>query len=686
MRLVKIAQFFLCLILLSGLFSLGVAVRRHVLNAQMEQLEGDLPFTLESAVGFRRIQQVYRNGALPVVDRGMEFPDGIQPRQTDTVGAEKAYVVFAKAWPGVKWSLTEKVRWGHTLWFCTGILFLFFWVKWMGGGAIGGTVAAAFYAVCIASVIRSTGQELSHENNALPLLLAHLALWVRAKGAARNSWTYAVLMVASFVLLALSQCAWDLIQFYVFFWILFSGVQLLWERDEIQRRPAIKELFVLLIILSVTGVWNPYLRAHGFVLSPALCMGWGFCLAGLVRSPKAGLTTLRWLIPIALVLAGLCLSRAYQPSYSHFSSLLWAKLRFLNVRPLDPARLTFEQRILWTPSLHSTTWRLFWNWFPGIFLLTLPAISGLLVAVKKTDFRPAGFFPLLSIWFISLLSFILFFRFHVWLILFSVAIVGLWAGWTVKRLRWLTLPVLLLCVLVFVVELRHTWLAPQRWGRPNVYYAEGEALTEWLRRNVAPEPVLANFGTSGLIVAYGGCPVVLHPKFESPKTRAWVKEYAKNLFTGTESDFRRWMDGKGVTLYVHSLGEFSRIQPEYQMRYMVNAMNPPPDAPARMFEENPAALTEFECLWENRKYRVFRSRSPLNAERAADWLGRASRAFAAGRLEEAEVSASRALALEPDNAEAQIVLQRIMGLWEQGFEYEDALLDIESEPVFAPFE
>ena len=162
-----VLQAVLLLLLLVG----AAGTRRHVLNAQRQlTADGSIPFTLESALAFRRIQMVYRDGALPPVDRGIQYPRGVVSREVDTLGAEGAYARAARAWPGTL-SLEEKIRWLHLAWFCLAIPGMFFWVKWMGGGIRGGFWAAAFYAVAISAVARSTGQELSHENNALPLVL-----------------------------------------------------------------------------------------------------------------------------------------------------------------------------------------------------------------------------------------------------------------------------------------------------------------------------------------------------------------------------------------------------------------------------------------------------------------------------------------------------------------------------------
>ena len=81
------------------LYAAGLAVRRVVLEAQFRFAGETLPFTLESALNFRRIEQVYYTGTVPEVDRAIEFPSGIAVRKTDTVGAEHVYALLARLFP-----------------------------------------------------------------------------------------------------------------------------------------------------------------------------------------------------------------------------------------------------------------------------------------------------------------------------------------------------------------------------------------------------------------------------------------------------------------------------------------------------------------------------------------------------------------------------------------------------------
>jgi hypothetical protein len=210
---------------------------------------------------------------------------------------------------------------------------------------------------------------------------------------------------------------------------------------------------------------------------------------------------------------------------------------------------------------------------------------------------------------------------------------------------------------------------PERWGRTNVYYKELAELAAWLYEHAAPDPVLANFGVSGTIAAYGKCPIVLHPKFESGAIRDRVREYGELLFNGTERGFRDWADARGAKYYVYSLGEFATEHPELQMRYFVDALNPPETAPARLFESSPAKLTYFTRLWGNRKYAVYEIVSRATEREAGGHAAAARAALERGDLEEAQKEAEASLKIDPRQEQAMDVIRHVISLEQKGFQH-----------------
>jgi hypothetical protein len=313
--------------------------------------------------------------------------------------------------------------------------------------------------------------------------------------------------------------------------------------------------------------------------------------------------------------------------------------------------------------------------------------------------------PLLFFLLASLVSFILFFRFHVWVAVFACGMLGLWSGQVATVAgRWRRWSWVALLASGWLLEASQPWLGPLRWkeptvtapdapkwdgplfwGRPNVYAAETKELMDHLRKYAAPEPVLANFGISASIATYGGCPVVLHPKFESPEIRTKVREYGEALFKGDELAFRDWMEAQGATVYVYSMGEFSDIQPGLQMRYMVDALEPATNAAARLFEQRPEELKYFTPQYANRKFRVFRLKQSPMAARLAETLAEQARmALENGALEMAETQAAHALRMDAENEQAQETLRHAGALRDAGFQTEEESGGMSEAPEIAP--
>ncbi len=642
------------------LYLTGVGTRRAIVEAQQDRLGADMSFTLETALQMRRVKMIHDTGSLPHVDPMIQYPEGVENAKTYTLGSEFLYAALARALPAHV-PFADRLRWIECLWFCLSIPLMACWLRIWRGSWAAGTWAALFYAVSLSAVLRSTGLELSRENFAIPWLIASFlaeALAYRAWGrAAQRLWA-----VASALLLAAALASWDLVQVVVLFRMIWWGVHEARGRSSpLMRLLGCSQVAALLVL----AVAHPYFRAHGWWHAPAMLAGYAAAAAGWAR-PDAARRWLRpaWVFGLVLgvgVLAGMI--GTYGQQYSHFSSLLWAKVRHLNVKPSDPSLLTFEQRILWTPALHSATRAIAAMLFPAILYLTPPALL-LVYGTSRKDVDPRAR-EWVWITVAALAAFPLFVRFHVYLALACAVLFGLLASvpgrvW-LRRLLWLAL------VTVLLVEAWHTVRRPAQWGRVDVYYKELDELANWLKGEVAPDPVLAGFGVSAYIAAYGKCAVLLHPKFEDVVIRERVKAYGEQLFKGTEESFRAWADGLGARYYVHGLGEFASRDPERQMRYMVDALNPPPDVPARRFEAQADDFTWFRKVWGNRKYVVYRMVTGDEAFRANHQLQRAEKALSAGALDEPEAAAVAALQLHPRLVRAAEILAAADRLREAGF-------------------
>ena len=633
------------------LFVCALAIRRAVLNAQFSVYGNNLPFTLESALQYRYVKQLFNTGILPEYDSDIQVPDRIHIRKTYEIGAEQVYARVAKLFP-CNWPLAKRVRWVSAGFFCLGIpllsLCLWWWLHSYWAAGIGG----AYYAISIASIMRSTGQELSHENFALPLLIAHFALAALAKSSSRrNIFWLAALLSSAFLAYALS--AWDLIQYYVLLWAILSFIRFVQGGFFCEERHRILWLINMFFLVTV-GMLNPYLHAHAFLTSYAMLLTYGTGLGiiieyGFLSSGKADKSPkiLKSVLALIPLLLGILLLRTYTTVYGHFLDLLLAKLRFLNKKPLDPGLLTFSQRILWIPALNSANFQLTWLMFPAILPLSFLTIL-IIILNRCWRFQPE-IKELVFYCGISLLTFILFVRFHIFLVIFTSLLLGWCSCWALSRRRiiYFCLIPLLLCGIA--VEAVNVLYLPERWGNVTPYLKQKKALVRWMRENNEGDAVLANFGLSAFLLAYADCPIILHPKFESPEIRRRVQEYGEALFKSNEANFRNWAERHKACYYVYARGEFSDIHPEWQMRYFVNALHPHSNAAALDFEYHPQGMRFFTYLWGNSKYRVFRIIRSSDELLASQYANEAQEALTKGNLGAAEANATLALMYNPHN-------------------------------------
>lgn len=660
-----------------ALFVLGIGTRRAVFSAQEAPGWAEAPFTAESALHFQRVKEVLAGEDITDPDPKIQYPEGIDPSSTYSLSDEWVLAAVVDLFPD--WgTLTSRVRWASLFWLCLSIPLLALWIFWRTSSRLAAGAASAFYAVMPGSVVRSTGQEISRENFALPLLMGHLAAdaWVDRYGKSTSAW---LVQVASALLLGLALSAWDMIRFYLLVLWLFEGVRAILQgsRNEDVSPVRFWRGPVQVLVIACFGLLNPYLASHNFITSPASIVGLALIVLKILiyfRQPGGSRHPLEkrerlirlaaFLIPMFAFSLSLGL---FINDYGHFLDLLWAKIRFFNDKPADPALLGFNARIMWVPALHSASADTVFSLFPFTLLLTLPLVLALCVRIFKSKAPSSDLLQIIVFYVITFISFLGFVRFHVFFAIFAAGIIGYGLQTFMRGKAWQGWMVWVATLLAFFGDTGTLLSQPERWRRPGIYYAEMKELIEWVDSNLGDKPILANFGISAVLASYSGNPIVLHPKFESERIRTKVKEYGRLMFKGSEADLREWMESRNVRYLVYSMGEFSDRKPEWQMRYFVDSLNSPEDAPARLFEFSPNQLKWFDLRWQNRKYRVFELTTPEDVARAKDLAGKAERALQRGKLQVAEDYAAQALMLNQYQTNAIHVLQHVGVLRDEGF-------------------
>ncbi len=597
----RIAVLFVsCLLLWLG----SILVRLEVRELQTQSLGGkEALFLKESALQFRMTRQVWETGTLPEHEPKVGVPEGVVPRETYSVGAEWIYSAVAR-WLPESLSLSERIRRVSTALFSFAIPFAFLWTWVRTRSLLGSSLTGLILMVSPAFAVRSSGLELSRENLSIPLFLLFFAASATSGSSEQKSsrWLWGGLAAVS---VSLAQCFWDLSQMAFGLWGVFTWFREFRHPDHDHVHRPVWLLTTGALLLA--GLLNPYLRTHGFLFSPVMglyvarSVGW---IPAIDRFKKG-----RWLLFLAVGVSWILIGRLFQENYSHFGELLWAKLRFGNVKPVDPSLLTYVQRIMWTPALNSSTWSL----TKAYFAITLYAGLIAAVALLHEGLRPKAIskdasgspVPLTEVYFLlfTLPVYVLFFRFHIFLIVFLAVCVGIAVGRMVQVSKeWPRMLIAVILILLITgVEMYHLLffdpanteqqraqraamrqmleqagvsnpmleLPDNRWGSGSkLEYPYTEALLTFLNEELQhldpadhsdPPAMLANFGVSATVLSYTGIPIVLHPKFETPGIREKVGQFYEHLYLEDERSFRNWALEQGARYYLHSQRDYERL-------------------------------------------------------------------------------------------------------------------------------
>ncbi|MBN1916687.1 MAG: hypothetical protein JW889_02155 [Verrucomicrobia bacterium] len=569
-------------LLVMALYALAVGVRWWVCatveKAWTPSDMDELPYTLEAALLFHYADVYRTTGHIPRVDERVQVPDGLHVWRELSIGKE-----FLPAWLynglGITgMSFQHFVRRFDAAWYALGVIPLFFLVRGHTRSLTGATVAGVVLAVAYTAMQRSTGLEYESETFALPLIFAHFWLFDLAwrKGAHGPS-------IAAGVVIAIAMAAWDLVQLYVLLVFAYTAVSCL-----VRRGNAAKLVFLMptLGALFVAGLVVPYLIAHRFLLSYTMLLGYGLAAWWLIERAATLPAPVAKITLIALVVGAL-LAASLLPAgqtYGHFRELLLAKLRHLNVKPLDPSRLSFDARILWTPVLHSATTehvgRVPLRDFRAV--LVLSAMAAVLIVIARRRKTGIGQLSLLVTmllgWFVLYLLFV---RMQIFLIFFVAAFIGIGVGavGTLSRQTWPRVLAVLVFALFFVGDPALAVLVsqPNTTGLPakqatellspsvrvaRIYgrrfdYAATERLVAWFRENTSRDDVvLAGFLLEPMIYRYADRPIVLQPKFEIPATREKVRKFLNAFYAQKEQAFHDFCVRNRVKYFVFSPGLF----------------------------------------------------------------------------------------------------------------------------------
>ncbi len=668
------------------LVALAFSVRDYHFSREKEKL-GFVPFTIESAMMYGYSRDIALNGKLPETDpelAGFENVDisrqmslsleyflGYGCRIYRSLVRERPPSHRYENHPEIPAFMRTQIR----LWISLGAGLVFLWLIALRCPWPFALFAGLIYSFSPSAIARATGQDLIRENFAIPLILLSFVLIAWALRRPRSS----ILLLCSGIAVFLSLASWDMAQLCFGIWALLELGRLFAGGILNAKR---RRLFACIFVsASAAGLFVPYLQAHHFLLSPTffVLLGALFLAAFFLdarSSRKRTYTLLGVVCGLLLLWLSLSALNPYPGHYSHFFRLIAAKIRFLNVKPLNPLLLDYDSRIMWTPALHSATFRMTHYLFPGM-LYALPALFALSLFTSRARNALKKSMPLLLIpsgmGFCFFLLYVFMVRFHALASPFLCVSMGVLACGNYKRLRGIasrTVFISLAVVVAASVADISFYLAGRRDYRAE-YLPETMGLIYWLRtENTVGETILADFVLSPMLKTYADARIVLQPKFELGETRRRVEEYLKTMYFGTEIDLRDFCERYKVAYFIFDRGYFADLGPgsENSPRYCAGAIEIPQYSPVhRMFADS-MKLRYFYRIrprkphnFIERKYFVFKVILPEDLRNSRIWTEDAKAALRAGNTFLAKRLVKSAVFADPNSPEARVLYARIYG-------------------------
>ena len=598
--LVKIGSFFRKTRLLWGgllIFLLSFAFRNYIAERDLRGLESATgcrfaPFLVESAIMYsymndfadgkniagkdERLPAMQNESAAEQMSLSLEYAGGIILKLRRAIYGTPQVDDYERSYEESRF-----IRKCFTWYLALVPLFIFLALIFMRVPWSLAFLAAAAQVFSAAALGRYTGQDLIKGAFALPFLSAYImcyaaVLYKKVKirrialtgamitaAAATASWDASGMIIG---LLALSEIIFSVI----------SGSASCKKRDF---------YLVTFIAMTVTMLLTPYSLKHGTVFSPV--MQFAIPAAAAVNMMPAARRRIWQLCAIVLLALWSIAAAKISPfagNYGHFSELLSAKLKFGNVLPSDPSLLTFDQRYLWTPELHSATWQISKLIYPAALPLALILLAILLIAtlVKKIRKQPLATiaaarlkntlqFALLTV--IWLVMYIYFMRFRDMTMLFGILLLGTLGGYYCSHLRNKKGVYYLLLVLfaaVCVLECRSACRLKRGYPQGLSYTAE---MLKYLRaHDLTRQTVLTDMQNSTLLKGYTDASILIQAKYELPSVRLLTQDYLNKFFNASLDEFTEFCAQNKVDyLLIHLPMITTPSEIPYSYRYMVCA-------------------------------------------------------------------------------------------------------------------
>ena len=612
-----------CLLVVCGLFVFQVHLKTQkiFLNPTWDAQDDVGQFWSECAFQYRFAkffaEHPVRDWGQLAHDRAVQYPDTINDWSEFTVAMEVPVgVLYQWFHPAMQFHVF--VVWYDCLISSLSLFAIFFLARALWRSDFAGVVATVFYATLYPSYGRTVKNLFLREDFAIPLILLALFFTVRAmrvgtdrravrsespNGALPQARGRALPQVAAALTWLAALASWHLTQF-----VLAVGVMaavLVWLMRLVATgthpenfRGELSRMKWFVLTLTAGGLLVPILWMKQFYLSPTMCALYALALAVWIHGGRKKKLAIFLGSATILVVVGLLLQKSYG-EYAHVYQLFFCKLRFLGVKPGNPAALPWDARCLWEGAFNTAGWSEFWRslqWCGPV------AVAGIVPALREHRTDNGHRLPLQIFALFTLLLFPL-----AWMVVryftflgFAAAVMA--AGLATRGAWWKAV-----LVVATIWQLAMLNLSPL--SRAPVAPDDYKPVVRWLNENAPTNAVvLASISESPVFLACTGRPIILHSKFENHEIRERYREFLEAIYAD-EDRFFAFATKCSADYFVCDSASFLMATTESR-RYKADRLGPlSANCAAMLFANAPQRLRHFEMEFASERFTVFRVRS-----------------------------------------------------------------------------
>ncbi len=649
-----------------------------------------VPFTLESAMMYSYSWDIAKNGYLKTNDPSLVSISNYSVDEQMSISLEyfigyafrfKNYL-FNKNFEykidsvyGVNREFVSWTRCQIRLWISITAGLLFLWLLMLRVPVFYSLAGGLLFAISPAAIARATGQDLIRENFAIPLIILSIviAYWYLVKP---KYYKLFFLIISIFITLS----SWDMVQLCLSIWALYEILRIFFGGYVNRKKLLLWCAITISAILA--GLINPYLLSHKFLLSPFLIILQPSLLIMLVFYKKeekySRIAGLICLLCLGVFWYFVIQKMGFISNYSHFFAFVKSKIYFNNVKPFNPKLLDFDSRILWTPALHSATFKIFWFLFH--FLIPVGILVFLYVLIRnKTRHIFFRRFPRLGLPFFFSIVFFIFFifmvRFHALAIPFICVTVAILFGdisYVSNRFGKIIIYVLFFLLIFFELS----WFASLQRKYDDPWYDKLE-LIKFLNLNseIKGKTILADFTLSTSLKAYSVANIILQPKFELGETRNLVKQYLDIIYFENEYKFMKFCNKFKTDYFIFDKvlafgGEKTYAMHPWSSRYVAGANEIKKESAVYSFYYTPGKMEYFyqfdkdiSLMNSQNRYVLFKVISEEDKDHADQLYYIAMKYYNNGNIGIANKTTREGLILNPRSIKLRYLFYKINHKW-----------------------